>query len=90
VLARDFRAPRLAPVLGWFNTVLAVGFAAAGIVLLVARRHAAGRVLGALALVDSGMFTFAGVMYRHQASKIRRAAATALQLNQTADDGAPH
>jgi hypothetical protein len=59
-------------------------------VLLAASRHAAGRALGVLALVDSGMFTFAGVMSRRQASKIRRAAAAALQLNKTADDGTPH
>ena len=47
------------------------------------------RALGALAVFDVGMFTFAAAMHRRQAANIRRAEAKALQLDKTADN-APH
>jgi hypothetical protein len=83
LLTEGFRVLRLSQVLGWVDLMLAIGFAGTGIVVLVTSHHAEGLVLGVLSLINSGLFTFAGVMRALRAPKqVQRDAEKALQLNQ--------
>jgi len=61
ILAGKFRVLRLVPVLGWFNMMMAIGFAALGIVLIATSHHPAGFAFGILDLFDCALFTFVGV-----------------------------
>ena len=83
VLTGGFRVLRLSQVLGWVDLMAATGFAGAGLVLLITSHHAEGLVLGVIALVNSGLFMFAGVMRALRFPRqIRRNVVKALQLNQ--------
>lgn len=83
VLAGKFRVLRLLPVLGWVNIMMAVGFAAVGIVLLVTSHDAGGFVVAALAVINCGLFTFVGVMRVWSVKKIRDKATMALRANES-------
>lgn len=85
VLAGGFGALRVTPLLGWVNAVAAIGFAVAGIVLLVTSRNTEGLVLGMLGLINCGLFMFAGAGWMVTAKRVRRNAAQALQLNQAGE-----
>jgi hypothetical protein len=85
LLAGQLGAVRLGRALIAFNGVMATGFLAGGIVLLVVSRSASGRGLGALGLVDSALFTFAGVMSTRQSRRTRRNLTLALRLNKEQD-----
>lgn len=82
ILAGKFRALRLLPALGWINILMAAGFAATAIVLLVTSHETGGFVLAALAFVDCGMLTFVGLKWTRSVKKIRDKAAAALQANE--------
>lgn len=85
VLAGGFGALRVTPLLGWVNAVAAIGFAAAGIVLLVTSRNTEGLVLGILGVINCGLFMFAGAGWMVTANRVRRNAAQALQLNRASE-----
>jgi hypothetical protein len=82
VLNGELRAVRRIPVLRWINIVSAAVYAAVGIGLLVTSKHADIRVLGALGLVNSALFTFAAVFQSRWADRVHRQARTAWELNQ--------
>ena len=78
MLAGGFKVQWVTRVLGWADLMLATWFAGTGIFLLTD-----GMVLGILALVGSGLYSFVGVERAFRAPRrIRRNAARALQLNQ--------
>jgi hypothetical protein len=83
VLTGGFRMLRLSQVMVWVDLMAGIGFAGGGLFLLIARRHTDGLVLGILGLINSGLFTFAGVMRALRFPKqIRGNVMKALQLNQ--------
>jgi hypothetical protein len=83
VLSGEVRgSTRVPAVLRWLNVLSAVVFAALGIGLLAVSRRSGMQSLGALALVDSAMFTFVSVFYTRRPKRARRRVETALDLNQ--------
>ncbi|HEX4659281.1 MAG TPA: hypothetical protein VH307_17975 [Streptosporangiaceae bacterium] len=82
VVSGEFKALRVTPVLRWIYLASAAVFAAMGIGLLVTSKHAGMRALGALGLVNSALFTVAGVLHAQSLNRIHRHALTALELNQ--------
>jgi hypothetical protein len=71
ILAGKFQVPRLISVLGWFNMMMATGFAALGVFLIVASRHPAGFAFGILGLLDCGLYTLVGVKRLRWLQQIR-------------------